>query len=250
MGASAPLQAVAAPAVQLPPHDTHEGTLRARTGVPLDRSPPSRQGSARGADRCWYSFPPSFAFDWRVVARFFDTLRLSSPGDVVCGRVRLVVRAACRGPADPFRVARVAGSAAGAGRGTPGGWRGLAYYRFHGSPRRYWSKYDDAFMGGLHGELAAVSSKIPVWCILDNTATERGWRTHSTSGTGSRARAAAKLSQSRATQLPVDESLPRQRPFMKPGANRRRCASASSPGATVGEVPPSRGRASGLVTPR
>ncbi|MCV4633615.1 DUF72 domain-containing protein, partial [Escherichia coli] len=43
------------------------------------------------------------------------------------------------------RVARVAADPARVPEAAlPGGWSGLVYARLHGSPRIYWSAYDDA----------------------------------------------------------------------------------------------------------
>lgn len=48
---------------------------------------------------------------------------------------------------------------------------GVAYYRLHGSPRMYYSAYDDAFVQALAMRMVndAAHAKA-VWCIFDNTA--------------------------------------------------------------------------------
>jgi uncharacterized protein YecE (DUF72 family) len=51
----------------------------------------------------------------------------------------------------------------------PGGWPGLVYLRLHGSPRMYWSAYDDTFLDGLRRQLRATRAT-EIWCIFDNTA--------------------------------------------------------------------------------
>lgn len=69
----------------------------------------------------------------------------------------------------------IAGVAADPPRGRAGiephGWRGLAYYRWHGSPRTYYSSYDPITLRRI-GDTVAMLGKtgIPVWCIFDNTA--------------------------------------------------------------------------------
>jgi uncharacterized protein YecE (DUF72 family) len=78
------------------------------------------------------------------------------------------------------RVARVAADPApAAGADRPGGWSGLVYFRLHGSPRKYWSRYDDAFIEKLAEKLRAVAASVDVWCIFDNTASgaalENAW---------------------------------------------------------------------------
>jgi len=53
----------------------------------------------------------------------------------------------------------------------PGGWPGLVYLRLHGSPRRYWSAYDDAVLERLASRLRlAQADGAECWCIFDNTA--------------------------------------------------------------------------------
>ncbi len=36
----------------------------------------------------------------------------------------------------------------------PGGWRGLAYFRLHGSPKPYWSSYDGDALAAWHAKSA------------------------------------------------------------------------------------------------
>lgn len=70
------------------------------------------------------------------------------------------------------RIARVAADPAPApGAGEPGGWSGLRYYRWHGSPRIYYSDYDDEALFALRRTVEAHRARDePVWCIFDNTA--------------------------------------------------------------------------------
>jgi len=52
----------------------------------------------------------------------------------------------------------------------PGGWSSLVYFRLHGSPRRFYSAYDDDFLTKLCVELENLRTSARVWCIFDNTA--------------------------------------------------------------------------------
>jgi uncharacterized protein YecE (DUF72 family) len=72
---------------------------------------------------------------------------------------------------DELRIARVAADPPRAPSGSePGGWKGLAYYRLHGSPRMYYSSYDPAFIEHLATRLEALrAAGTPAWCIFDNT---------------------------------------------------------------------------------
>jgi uncharacterized protein YecE (DUF72 family) len=70
-----------------------------------------------------------------------------------------------------FRIARVAADPVRmTGGGEPGGWPQLVYYRLHGSPRVYYSAYDEAYLHELSVRLErAARDTSDVWCIFDNT---------------------------------------------------------------------------------
>ncbi|KPV48212.1 hypothetical protein SE17_39290, partial [Kouleothrix aurantiaca] len=69
------------------------------------------------------------------------------------------------------RVARVAADPAPVpGAGEPGGWPGLVYYRWHGSPEMYVSAYPPAALDTLATRIRADRKAAPVWCVFDNTA--------------------------------------------------------------------------------
>jgi uncharacterized protein YecE (DUF72 family) len=60
---------------------------------------------------------------------------------------------------------------ANSGAGRPGGWGGLAYYRWHGAPRVYFSDYPIERLEALHERTGeAHRDGRQVWCIFDNTA--------------------------------------------------------------------------------
>jgi len=117
--------------------------------------------------------PPSLAFDARVARGFLAALRKRFDGHVA-----LEPRHASWFEGRPgrllndFEIARVAADPARvAGGDEPGGWRGLAYFRLHGSPRIYYSSYEDGYLAALAERLRAVQSRrVPAWCIFDNTA--------------------------------------------------------------------------------
>ena len=115
--------------------------------------------------------PPSLAFDAAVVSAFFDAVRDRTSVRLACeprhaswfedeaGRL-LEEREIARVAADPAKVEAAA---------VPGGWRGLTYYRLHGSPVPYRSSYDD---GRLEANAERISAErySDLWCIFDNTA--------------------------------------------------------------------------------
>lgn len=71
-----------------------------------------------------------------------------------------------------LRVSRAAAdSAPVTGADTPGGWDGFAYFRWHGSPRIYFSDYDATALKQLETEMRRSAGRaVPTWCIFDNTA--------------------------------------------------------------------------------
>jgi uncharacterized protein YecE (DUF72 family) len=114
--------------------------------------------------------PPSFAFDSAPADAFFAAVRERYDGLLACEpRHPTWFDAGAGDMLRRFHVARVAADpAAVPAAAVPGGWDGFAYYRWHGSPRMYYSAYDDA---ALH-ELAerVRSGGRPAWCIFDNTS--------------------------------------------------------------------------------
>jgi uncharacterized protein YecE (DUF72 family) len=116
---------------------------------------------------------PSHAYDARVARAFFALLRRrfdrgialeprhASWFDGRAGRLLNGFEIACVA-ADPSRAEGDAG---------PGGWRGLAYFRLHGSPRTYYSSYDGDRLDALADKLRDLRRRrVPTWCIFDNTA--------------------------------------------------------------------------------
>ncbi len=117
--------------------------------------------------------PPSFAFDPMVAGAFFAECRDRHDGGIACeprhpswftvgADALLKQHRVARVAADPARVPQAA---------TPGGWTGLVYYRWHGSPRMYYSAYDDAQLDALAKNVRTYSLvDAQEWCIFDNTA--------------------------------------------------------------------------------
>jgi len=155
-------------AVKVPKLITHDRSLlRARD--PLARFLDEIAGLGAKLGPLLVQLPPSFAFDSRRVGRFLALLRARHGGAVVCEprHPSWTSARADRMLAD-FRVSRVAADPArAAGLGEPGGWPGLRYYRWHGSPRAYFSPYTPAALDRLAD--AIRGSGVATWCIFDNT---------------------------------------------------------------------------------
>lgn len=116
--------------------------------------------------------PPSMPYDREIVSEFFSALHERFEGVAVCEpRHRSWFTRKAEDLLERHRIPRVAAHPSPAPRGgAPGGWTGLAYYRLHGAPRRYYSSYADEFLDTLGKKLLRAVSSAPTWCILDNTA--------------------------------------------------------------------------------
>lgn len=117
--------------------------------------------------------PPSLVLDLPTVETFLVRLR-----DQHAGAVAIEPRHPSWFTEEPaellaqHRVARVAADPAPVAEGgEPGGWTGTVYYRLHGSPRVYYSGYDEPYLRKLASRLRrATGGASDVWCIFDNTA--------------------------------------------------------------------------------
>jgi len=155
-------------AVKVPKLITHDRALT-RAREPLTRFLDEVRGLERKLGPLLVQLPPSFAFDVRRVGRFFDLLRRLHAGDVVCEpRHATWTSPSATRLFESARVARVAADPARApDLDRPGGWSGLVYYRWHGSPRPYFSPYSTADLDRLAA--AIRSNAVDTWCIFDNT---------------------------------------------------------------------------------
>jgi uncharacterized protein YecE (DUF72 family) len=117
--------------------------------------------------------PPSLGYDPATADTFLAALRARHAGAVALeprhpswfadepARLMEAHRVA-RVAADPARVPAAAES---------GGWPGTVYHRLHGSPRVYYSAYDEAYLRALAIRLEeAAGAADDIWCIFDNTA--------------------------------------------------------------------------------
>lgn len=156
-------------AVKLPRRITHEARLvGAGDALGAFRAEAEQLGDKLGP--LLVQLPPSLAYDAAVARTFFADLRKGWPGTVVCEpRHPTWFEAEADALLRDHRIARVAADppwhplAA-----VPGGWPGLAYWRLHGSPRMYYSAYEDAALDNLAAEIRAGPAR-ESWCVFDNT---------------------------------------------------------------------------------
>jgi uncharacterized protein YecE (DUF72 family) len=117
--------------------------------------------------------PPSLAYDDVHAGEFFAALREMHDGPVACeprheswfgarASEMLLAHRVARVAADPARTPAAA---------EPAGWGGLVYYRWHGSPRIYYSDYTPGRLAALARNIVAAGKPdAERWCIFDNTA--------------------------------------------------------------------------------
>lgn len=159
-------------AVKLPKTITHTRPLR-ETGDELAAFLDQVGGLGDKLGCLLVQLPPSLTFDRKAAQAFFADLRHRSDCAIACeprhaswfsdnADTSLKRHRIARVTADPARVLRAA---------LPGGWQGFVYYRWHGSPRMYYSDYDDKDLDTLAKKLRAHSKDgADAWCIFDNTA--------------------------------------------------------------------------------
>jgi uncharacterized protein YecE (DUF72 family) len=158
-------------AVKLPKAVTHDARLEDIDG-PLDRFAGEVTGLGDRLGVLLVQLPPALAFDAGVFDRFLAALRecLDAPvaleprhASWFSSEVDQMLKAQ--------RIARVAADPPLHGATAPGGWGELAYYRWHGTPRIYYSDYDPATLAAISARLDAAQARgIATWCIFDNTA--------------------------------------------------------------------------------
>lgn len=165
--------------VKLPQLITHELELR-RARVPLQVFLEQIAGLGRKLGALLIQLPPSLQCNLRAARTFLEMLRDGYGGAVVCeprhpswfeerAEALLVTHRIGRVAADPTRIEAAR---------SPGGWLGasrrdadaIAYFRLHGSPRKYWSRYDIERIEEWAQSISTLSVRTRVWCIFDNTA--------------------------------------------------------------------------------
>jgi uncharacterized protein YecE (DUF72 family) len=156
--------------VKLPRSITHEKRLKEFEAL-LARFLEETSGLGKKLGVILVQLPPGLAFEEDASESLFAPLASGTGCAIACeprhaswfsgeAQALLLRHGVARVAADPPRHPD---------DGKPGGARRLVYYRWHGSPRIYWSAYGDdrltALARVLHAEEAAEA-----WCIFDNTA--------------------------------------------------------------------------------
>ena len=160
-------------ALKAPKAITHTARLQ-RAGAHLVEFLDQVSGLGDKLGPILFQLPPKLAFDPGVAEDFLATVRELTQGLVAFeprhaswfeGEANDLLRRhhIARVAADPARVPAA---------GRPGGWLDWRYFRLHGSPRTYWSRYPPEYVAALAAEISRPRSPLsgPAWCIFDNTA--------------------------------------------------------------------------------
>jgi uncharacterized protein YecE (DUF72 family) len=155
--------------IKAPRTITHEARLCNAEGLLksfLDQIQPLQEK----AGPILFQLPPSFEFEPASAGEFLALLRTLYQGDAALEpRHATWFTSEVDDLLKKYMIARVAadppkGSPAAE---EPGGAVSFAYYRLHGSPRTYYSNYEDSFLSKLAARVKTMKS---AWIIFDNTA--------------------------------------------------------------------------------
>ena len=157
--------------VKLPKSITHERRLSNCSDL-VERFAEESGGLGDKLGTVLVQLPPSFAFPGEMAERFFEDLKAATGVNLV-----LEPRHATWFSADVDamlvrqRIARVAADPAPhVSGGHPGGWTKLAYFRLHGAPQIYASRYDLEAVAAHASVVASLAAGgAEVWTIYDNT---------------------------------------------------------------------------------
>jgi uncharacterized protein YecE (DUF72 family) len=161
--------------VKMPRSITHEGHLRGRAAE-VSRFYGEISHLQPKLAAVLVQLPPSLEYSAATVRSFFKALPRIRGTAVTCeprhvswfskrANEALVRLDVSRVAADPARSA---------GADAPGGAHRFAYFRWHGAPTMYYSKYSDAQLGALAVRVKSSDAK-EVWCMFDNTARYAAW---------------------------------------------------------------------------
>jgi uncharacterized protein YecE (DUF72 family) len=167
-------------AVKAPRMITHELKLQGAR-QPFVTFLAQTDGLAEKRGPILFQLPPSLAFDGSVMTTFLKMVRNLYAGPLVCEpRHASWFSLAAASLLSEYGTSRVAADPPPVPEANhPAGNARLAYFRWHGSPRMYWSRYGEAALATLAMTVRDVTIAEEVWCVFDNTASgsavENAW---------------------------------------------------------------------------
>jgi uncharacterized protein YecE (DUF72 family) len=161
--------------VKMPQSITHESHLK-RCAADVDRFYQEIENLQPKLAVVLVQLPPSLEFSSRSVRAFFNRLPTHRRTRVVCEpRHSSWFTRTAEGVLREAGVARVAADPPRyAGGESPGGRRQFAYFRWHGFPQLYYSKYSEAQLRRFASIVGLIKAR-EVWCVFDNTARHAAW---------------------------------------------------------------------------
>ncbi len=156
--------------VKIPRSITHERRLR-DCREPIARLIDETAGLGEKLAVFLVQLPPTLVYDADTAESFFDALGAATPASIACEpRHRSWFEPAADKLLARKKIARVAADPSPvSAAGLPGGWQGLEYWRLHGSPQIYRSRYSAEALDRYAAHLASGPADAS-WCIFDNTA--------------------------------------------------------------------------------
>ncbi len=160
--------------VKLPRQITHEARL-VGADTPLGEFLDQVAGLGAKLGGFLVQLPPSLVLDMQVAEAFFGLMRQRVEVPIACEpRHASWFDAEATDLWEGFSLTRVAADPARvAGAESPAGPKSArwSYWRLHGSPRMYYSRYEDPVLEQLAPQLVQRgTATAPTWCIFDNTA--------------------------------------------------------------------------------
>lgn len=161
--------------VKMPRAITHESHLR-RCAAQVSRFYEDIAHLQHKLSAVLVQLPPSLEYDARTLRSFFRGIPAPGAAKLVCeprhpswftpsADKALRELGVSRVAADPSRHP---------GAQIPGGARQFAYFRWHGTPHLYYSKYSEAKLADFAATVLKCEAD-EAWCIFDNTARHAAW---------------------------------------------------------------------------
>lgn len=158
--------------VKLPKQITH-GSRLIDVQSQIEQFASETIGLAQKLGTVLVQLPPSLDFDLAVAEPFFRNLRMSIEGPIVCEpRHTSWFDSDADFLFNEHRIGRVAADPSIVpAAAIPGGYKATCYFRWHGSPQTYYSRYEEARLKNLAEQLVSIAAEgNSHWCIFDNTA--------------------------------------------------------------------------------
>jgi len=158
--------------VKAPKSISHEARLQG-CGPLLDRFIGEVEGLGTKLGGILVQLPPSLEFDSRVASTFFAMVGRRTSAPIVCEpRHRSWFEDKAGLALKRYEISRAAADPAITDEAAiPGSFGRLRYWRWHGSPRMYYSSYGEEALVALANQVRGYLTKqVSAWVIFDNTA--------------------------------------------------------------------------------